>query len=336
VNGSTNGPCPQWTFSTATNRISTSGFTYDQSGNLTGDGTHTYTWDGEGRLSKIDSGSTWNVTYNALGQQAERILYNSTKAEFIYNPSGQFLGGADGTAWVWDDLFVPLPGHDIGALYTGYNGAIYFPHNNALGSWNMISNGAGAVMAENIYYPWGQLWAEAGTYLGDRFGSMFDYDRNLGFGITPNRVDSTTQGRWLSPDPMGGDVSNPQSLNRYAYVMNNPMSLTDATGLQPTDCDPFMQADCPATCDAWWEVGCDEGGPPSCVFTFDCGGGGGGGGGGGAGTPAGSAGSSGTGPTTGAGTNGMGVYTGGPLSGDYGPLGGTLSLWQIFGPARRR
>jgi hypothetical protein len=40
-------------------------------------------------------------------------------------------------------------------------------------------------------------------------------------------------GRWLSPDPMGGDVSNPQSLNRYAYALNNPETLTDPLGTNP-------------------------------------------------------------------------------------------------------
>ena len=42
-------------------------------------------------------------------------------------------------------------------------------------------------------------------------------------------------GRWLSPDPLAGDVSNPQSLNRYAYVLNNPTSLIDPLGLDPQD-----------------------------------------------------------------------------------------------------
>jgi RHS repeat-associated protein len=38
-------------------------------------------------------------------------------------------------------------------------------------------------------------------------------------------------GRFMSPDPMGGDTKDPQSLNRYAYVRNNPLKLTDPTGL---------------------------------------------------------------------------------------------------------
>jgi RHS repeat-associated protein len=50
-----------------------------------------------------------------------------------------------------------------------------------------------------------------------------------------------TQGRWASPDPAGlGAVasSNPQSWNRYAYVMNNPPNSVDPWGLD--DCADFL------------------------------------------------------------------------------------------------
>jgi RHS repeat-associated protein len=43
-----------------------------------------------------------------------------------------------------------------------------------------------------------------------------------------------TAGRWISPDPAGMaafDLANPKTLNRYAYVLNNPCSLTDPLGL---------------------------------------------------------------------------------------------------------
>src|SRR3989442_872619 len=100
---------------------------------------------------------------------------------------------------------------------------------------------------------------------------------------------SSGEGRWLSPDPIGGDISNPQSLNRYAYVLNNPTSLIDPLGLQwitsganPADpCNDFQFAISHAQCPripspGVWCVGgyC----PP-----FPPGGGGGGGGGGGSG-----------------------------------------------------
>jgi YD repeat-containing protein len=47
-NQQTNGVCPQFSIRSATNQVTTAGYTYDAAGNLTGDGTHTYQWDAEG------------------------------------------------------------------------------------------------------------------------------------------------------------------------------------------------------------------------------------------------------------------------------------------------
>lgn len=45
------------------------------------------------------------------------------------------------------------------------------------------------------------------------------------------RYFGSSMGRFLSPDPMGGHYENPQTLNKYAYVVNNPLRYTDPTGL---------------------------------------------------------------------------------------------------------
>jgi hypothetical protein len=53
-----------------------------------------------------------------------------------------------------------------------------------------------------------------------------------------------SSGRFASPDPLGifaADLTNPQSLNRYAYVRNNPLNLVDPSGM---DCiDPNGEPD---------------------------------------------------------------------------------------------
>lgn len=45
------------------------------------------------------------------------------------------------------------------------------------------------------------------------------------------RYFGSSMGRFLSPDPVGGSLANPQTLNKYAYVLNNPLTNTDPTGL---------------------------------------------------------------------------------------------------------
>jgi hypothetical protein len=44
------------------------------------------------------------------------------------------------------------------------------------------------------------------------------------------RVQDPIIGRMISADPLIGNLANPQSLNRYSYAMNSPLSFTDPTG----------------------------------------------------------------------------------------------------------
>jgi len=47
------------------------------------------------------------------------------------------------------------------------------------------------------------------------------------------RYDASSLGRFMTPDPLlnSGRPGNPQTWNRYAYVLNNPLRFTDPTGL---------------------------------------------------------------------------------------------------------
>jgi RHS repeat-associated protein len=56
-------------------------------------------------------------------------------------------------------------------------------------------------------------------------------DAESGLDYFGARYNSSNMGRFMSPDPLGGNLANPQSLNKYSYVLNNPLTNTDPTGL---------------------------------------------------------------------------------------------------------
>jgi RHS repeat-associated protein len=47
------------------------------------------------------------------------------------------------------------------------------------------------------------------------------------------RYYSNVRGRWLSVDPVLGDMANPKRLNRYGYVLNDPVNYVDPDGANP-------------------------------------------------------------------------------------------------------
>ena len=126
-------------------------------------------------------------------------------------------------------MLLPLAGRQL-ARYQ--DNLTYFLHTNHLGSTGVVTDQTGATVQDQLYYPWGQSWSLAGTQKELRFASLQPRDPETGLDPTPNRLFASTYGRWLSPDPAAGSVLNPQSLNRYGYVVNSPTVLTDPLGLQ--------------------------------------------------------------------------------------------------------
>src|SRR5213594_2326782 len=210
-----------------------------------GTGSHTYQWDAENRLASVDGvagqacQTTWTAcyTYNALGQRVEKKV-GSAYTEIVYDGYGYVTAFHDRTTW--SQLFIPSVG---GRQIMKYQDTVtYFLHTNLLGSTGMITNHAGTPTQDVLYYPWGQRWAYQGSLRDERFASLGQRDAESALDPTLFRMYTSGQGRWLSPDPIGGDISNPQSLNRYAYVLNNPTTLTDPLGLGP--CQPFATYGC--------------------------------------------------------------------------------------------
>lgn len=56
-------------------------------------------------------------------------------------------------------------------------------------------------------------------------------DSETGLDYFGARYNASNTGRFMSPDPLGGKLINPQTLNKYTYATDNPINLTDPTGL---------------------------------------------------------------------------------------------------------
>ena len=63
------------------------------------------------------------------------------------------------------------------------------------------------------------------------FLTQKERDVETGLDYLEARYFGSTQGRFTSPDPLGGHTEDPQTLNRYTYVRNSPQVFTDPSGL---------------------------------------------------------------------------------------------------------
>jgi RHS repeat-associated protein len=172
------------------------------------------------------------ILYDAFGREAERGV-NGAYTEVMYTPAGKtaIMNGQTTTL----NAYFPLPGGATLYGSCGTCGTFYLWHKDWLGSVRLASTfGNRTPYFDRAFAPFGEMYDNFGSTTGlDFTGDTQDSFAGLLYD-TPNRELHPGQGRWLSPDPSGLDAvdpSNPQSWNRYAYVRNNPLSLTDPTGL---------------------------------------------------------------------------------------------------------
>lgn len=213
-------------YNLSTNRVSSVGSftpTYDPNGNTLTDPSHTYTWDADGKAVTIDSVS---VTYDALGRMTEQNR-SGNYTELVYSPNGGKFAIMNGQAL--QKAIVPLPAGSQ-AVY-GAGGLLYYGHSDHLGSIKLASTPTRTFYFGLAYAPFGEVYASSGTIdpvyttqREDTVSDLFDF---------PAR-EYSDEGRWHSPDPAGlksVSLALPQTLNRYAYVSNNPMTFIDPLGL---------------------------------------------------------------------------------------------------------
>jgi len=204
-----------------------SGFGYDAAGNMTNDGLYTYTYNAEGQQASTSAASQ-TYTYDGDGKR----VMNSAGTYFWPTLSGDQLSDTPGAGAGNEYIF--FAGRRI--AWVDSSGTVRYYWGDHLGTTRIVTDAAGNVCYDADFYP---FQGERAPYVSNctpayKFAGM-KFDQESGDYYTLNRYYPPNLGRWMSPDPVAGSIYNPQSLNRYSYVLNNPCSLIDPLGLAP-DC----------------------------------------------------------------------------------------------------
>jgi RHS repeat-associated protein len=220
-----------------------------------------FTYRGDGRFQTIDG---MNATYDARGNLIS-LPWNGNLARLSYDADANLISGPAGSyeydgedrliAWTTgsgrsrftvnphsslDQLLVERsPGGQTkryvyggGLLYEETGNGIRVFHYDQRGSVVAVSGGNGTVAGTVAYGPYGEIIGRSGNsesvfqFCG-LFGVLTD---GSGLNYMRFRWYSPELKRFLTPDWHYGDVTDPVTLNRYAYAGNDPINFIDPGG----------------------------------------------------------------------------------------------------------
>lgn len=230
---------------------------YDPAGNITSKsdiGTYTYK-DGTNRLAAVSGSLTpWDkIRYNSLdktvfiqsGSNVMSLCYGPDKSRIKADCNGLvkfYIGSlyeekAKGRTIERTSYIFALGDQPVAMVVrSGSSSDTYYFSRDPLGSTVRIADYRLAVIQELDYDAWGRrrdpkklaynVWdiRDDHGFTGHEHIDLFDMVNMDG------RIYDPVVGRFLTPDPFVQAPDFTQSLNRYAYCLNNPLSLVDPSG----------------------------------------------------------------------------------------------------------
>lgn len=128
-----------------------------------------------------------------------------------------------------------------GSLLATIAGSTTTYHNQDQLSVRLSTDSTGSVVSQQGHYPFGEAWYSDAGSTKWKFTS-YERDSESGNDYAIFRYYQNRLGRFSSPDPVAGSVHDPQSVNRFAYVGNDPVNLMDPMGLEPCYIDGLESA----------------------------------------------------------------------------------------------
>jgi RHS repeat-associated protein len=214
------------TISSTTNRITSSGYTFDSSGNTTADPTsRTFVYDAENRQTSVsDTGGTvGQYSYDGDGKRVKKYVPGTGETTvFVYDVTGKSIA-------------------EYSTIVESSSTAkVSYVTSDHLGSPRINTDANGTVTARHDYMPFGEEISTSQRtsgvgYAGDTVRKKFtgyEKDAEADEDFAEARYYSSATARFNSVDPLMASASiyEPQTFNRYAYVTNNPLNETDPSG----------------------------------------------------------------------------------------------------------
>ena len=194
-------------------------YVYDNNGNMTSDTSRVLVWDYENRPTSITyGGATTSFVYDGDGNRVKKV-------------------GPAGTTVYIGNLYECSGG--VCAKYIVANGVrlalktatqTYFYHQDHLGSTRLVTDVDGNKVEEIFYKPFGEAVQDTGGLSLNHKYTGQELDAETGLYFYNARYYNPKLGKFVSADSVVPDPVNPQSLNRYSYVINNPLRYSDPTG----------------------------------------------------------------------------------------------------------
>jgi len=197
---------------------------YDANGNLTSDGSNTYTWDSRQRLSTLQGTTSGSFSYDAANRRNQKTIAGQTTG-YVFdglNLVQELTGAVPPT--VQANLLTG--GLDEIFSRTEASGNTYSYLADAQGSTQTLTDSSGAFTTQYTYDPYGQTSSSGSASTNSQ---QYTGRENDGTGLYYYRARyySPGFGRFISGDP----ISLAGGINTYAYVNGSPTNNVDPLGL---------------------------------------------------------------------------------------------------------
>jgi RHS repeat-associated protein len=244
--------------------IGTTSIEHDDAGNLTKDDLRRYLYNGEGRLVKLrnlaDTTDVAEYVLDGAGLRVKKCVPNcsSPTARTVY-----VLSGSKVIAEYDDGAAVGSPSREYifaaSQMVASIEGSTTRYHHADHLSARVTTDTSGAKIGAQGHLPFGKSWYTEDVIAKQRFTS-YERDSESGNDYAMFRSHISRIARFSAPDPIAGSILDPQSLNRYAYVRNDPVNMVDPLGLYVSESGTSMDVCSSLGASELWPWFCGGGG----------------------------------------------------------------------------